>query len=284
MTSVSRLSHSILLICLLWCVCISSLLASNKIQLSAKNQLMPYAISPIQQLSMITEQSPPGGYLDANGKVTGATVDLVRILGERLNENISIDVLPWARALEMAKKQSNIGLFETIRSTQRESWFQWVGPLKIYQISLYGRSNTTHHKITPEELPGRLVACANRGSDYVNQIESLGFKQGINLVLTVNEDNCAHLMLQGKVDLAPYNENSILEFSKTLGLDTEVIPVLPLGEVRLYLAFSKDVAGQRVLKWQQALEKSYTDGTMRSLYEGIYSEKQIRRLENIAQH
>jgi polar amino acid transport system substrate-binding protein len=280
MTRISTWTFSMLLYCCYWSICIASPLADDKGQVKPDTQLITYVDRPSQQISLITEQSPPGGYLGKKGNVEGVTVELLRIISQRLNENTKFYLFPWARAFEMAKSEPNIGLFETIRSAEREPLFQWVGPLKIYHISLYARSSKLTQSFDPSQLPGRWIACANRGSEYVSKIESLGFQQGKNLVLTVNEDNCAKLMLQGRVDLAPYNENSIEAFSKALDMDTSVIPVLPLGEVKLYLAFSKDVEPNRVSRWQTALEKSYSDGTMRTLYQGVYSELQIKRLEN----
>jgi polar amino acid transport system substrate-binding protein len=55
--------------------------------------------------------------------------------------------------------------------------------------------------------------------------------------------------------------------------------VLPLSQISLYLAFSKDNSEERVGQWQQALEQSYRDGKMRKLYTGTYNEKLISRLE-----
>jgi len=231
-------------------------------------------------LTLLTEHSPPGGYLDNSGQVTGKTVELIRILSERLNEQTNIELQPWARALNLAKTQSNMGLFEIIQSEQRKEWFHWVGPLKIYDIALYARADKISNTTDINTKGHKLVACANRGSSYVTILEDMGFKVGTNLVQTVNEDNCAKLMLKGKVDLAPYNERSIEDLATQLDPSIKLVVVKSLAQVALYLAFSKDIAPQRIQQWQYALEQSYRDGTMRRLYTGTYNEKQIKRLEN----
>ena len=233
-----------------------------------------------QPLRLITEHSPPGEYLDASGKVAGPTVELLKVIAQRLNQPISMDLLPWARALEIARNEPNIGLFETIRNPEREHWFQWVGPLKIYQTSLYARLRDDHQSIRAADLPGRWIACANRGSVYAEKIQARGFTQQHNLVLTVNEDNCVKLMLQGKVDLAPFNEYSLQRLLDALDDQSHVDAVVPLVEVELYLAFSLDVPLAQVQAWQDALAQSYHDGTMRRMYQGTYSEAQISQLEN----
>jgi polar amino acid transport system substrate-binding protein len=231
------------------------------------------------RLTLLTEHSPPGAYLDASGHIQGKTVELIEIISQRLGEKTSVDILPWARALKLAKTQTNMGLFETIKSEERKDWFHWVGPLKIYDIALYGREDNITLPLSHNIIVTTLVACANRGSSYVDYLQELGFKIGRNLVLTVNEDNCGKLMIQGKVDLAPYNEQSIETMATKLDQQITLIPVLPLSQISLYLAFSKDISEERVGQWQQALEQSYRDGTMRKLYSGTYNEKLISRLE-----
>jgi polar amino acid transport system substrate-binding protein len=67
--------------------------------------------------------------------------------------------------------------------------------------------------------------------------------------------------------------------AKKLDPQITLIPVLPLSQISLYLAFSKDISEERISQWQQALEQSYRDGTMRKLYTGTYNEKLISRLE-----
>lgn len=252
-----------------------------EIRANTDNSQMPS--SPTwPHLTLLTEHSPPGEYLDENGHVAGKTVELLHILSQRLGEKVNIELLPWARALELAKNGSNMALFETIQSDERKNWFHWVGPLKIYDISLYARADKISGALEPSAISPKLIACATRGSSYVEMLENLGFQTGINLVQTITDDNCARLMIQGKVDVAPCNERSLEELARAIAPDTQLIPVMPLKQMTLYLAFSHDVDRQRVALWQQALETSYRDGTMRELYSGTYNEKLIQRLEAFA--
>ena len=55
-----------------------------------------------------------------------------------------------------------------------------------------------------------------------------------------------------------------------------------LCETQLFIAFSLDVSDDGIASWQQALAQSYRDGTMRRLYQLIYSEDAIKRLEDTA--
>ncbi|WP_438862578.1 substrate-binding periplasmic protein [Neptunicella sp.] len=234
-------------------------------------------------LLILTEHSPPGEYLNESGQLAGATVELIRHLMVQMKEDGKMLLLPWARALEIAKSENNVALFETIRNEDRETQFKWVGPLKHYQISLYARSDKVEPGLTMQQLAKRYNVCANRGSVYASMLQEMGFVADKNLVLTVNEDRCARMVVQQRVDLAPFNENTMqrLQARSILG-ETQLFPAILLTEIKLYIAFSKDVDDHRIQRWQQALETSYRDGTMRKLYTGVYSEQAIKRLEEFA--
>ncbi len=239
------------------------------------------ALAAQQPLRLLTEHSPPGEYLDDDGKVTGATVALIRLLQHRLGEPGNIELLPWARAFDMAKAGPDIALFETTRSTAREPLFKWVGPLKHYRIMLYGRADriATNAAI----LPSRLVACEYRNSALVDELTRLGFILEQNLMLTRQAGDCFDMLLRGRVDVTTMNDNNFLEQSTEFASQgVPLVAVMPVTDIKLYLAFSLDVDNARVARWQAALEQSYLDGSMRALYQGIYPEQVIARLEAFA--
>lgn len=235
-------------------------------------------------LRFITEHSPPGMYLDEHGNVAGVTVELVRVLQARLNEPGEIELMPWARALETARNQSNIALFETARITEREQWFKWVGPLKLVQTSLYGHASRFAANNPTEVSNGSLIACDYVNSLNISYLQSAGFRENHNLILTNKHGECFSLFIAGKVDLIILNEATAAQVSAQLqksGNDS-LYRINTLRETKLYLAFSLDVSDDRIASWQQALEQSYRDGTMRRLYQSVYSEDAIKRLEDTA--
>lgn len=242
----------------------------------AKEQIPP--------LRFITEHSPPGMYLDEHGNVAGVTAELIRVLQARLNEPGEIELMPWARALETARNQSNIALFETARITEREQWFKWVGPLKLVQTSLYGHASRFAANNPTEVSNGSLIACDYVNSLNISYLQSAGFRENHNLILTNKHGECFSLFIAGKVDLIILNEATAAQVSAQLqksGNDS-LYRINTLRETQLFLAFSLDVSDDRIASWQQALEQSYRDGTMRRLYQSVYSEDAIKRLEDTA--
>lgn len=234
-------------------------------------------------LRFLTEHSPPGEYLNDSGEVTGVTVDLIRILQKRLDEPGDISILPWGRAFKMARQEKRVVLFETVRTAERENWFKWVGPLQSYYISLYGLKHRLKNKPDIKKAPEQYIACSYRSSAIIPEIEKLGFRKGENLILTGKVGDCEQMVLLGRVDVTPVSELGLDDFvTKAKQIDEELIPIAFLTERQRYLAFSLDIDPSRIGRWQNALEQCYLDGTMRKLYQSVYSESIILRLEDIA--
>lgn len=242
------------------------------------------ATEQVPPLRFITEHSPPGMYLDDNGQVAGVTVELIRVLQTRLNEPGDIELMPWARALETARNQANIALFETARNSEREHWFKWVGPLKLVQTSLYGHASRFAADKATAASNGNLIACDYVNSLNISYLQSAGFRENHNLILTNKHGECFSLFVAGKVDLIILNDATAAQVTAQLqksGNDS-LHRINTLRETQLFLAFSLDISDDRIANWQQALEQSYSDGTMRRLYQTVYSEDAIKRLEDSA--
>lgn len=234
-------------------------------------------------LRILTEHNPPAEYVDDTGRVTGVTVELVRLLQQQVNEPADIELMPWGRALSIARNSANTMLFETVRTPEREDWFKWVGPIMLYNISLYGLKHKIGDEAQDLVLPGKFVACNYVNSITAQNLIELGFKDGKNLLLTSKSGDCLDMLLFERIDLIAVTEYALPEFrQKVAEAGRELLELKVLTKRQRYLAFSKDVSDTRIAKWQQALEQSYLDGTMRKLYQPVYTEALISRLEQFA--
>lgn len=234
-----------------------------------------------QPLQLLTEHKPPGTYRDEHGQITGATVELVRHLQQQLAEPGTIELLPWARAYEMAKTGPDTVVFETIRNPEREALFKWVGPLKQYKVVLYARADRMTRD--PSDFAKYRIACEYRRSALVEDLIQLGFSTERNLVLTSKHGDCYDMLLHGRIDAIALSSNNVeAQLALFLEQGVPLVAVLPVTEVKMYLAFSPDINDTRVARWQAALEQSYLDGTMRKLYQSVYPGLMIDELEALA--
>lgn len=94
-----------------------------------------------QELMIISEENPPFNFIK-DGIFTGSSTEVVREIMRRLNLPGEIQVLPWARAYQLALSQPNVVLFSTARTTEREHLFHWVGPIYKVRFGFYARKGS----------------------------------------------------------------------------------------------------------------------------------------------
>jgi len=234
-------------------------------------------------LRFLTEAVGAGKIRDASGNLLPASYELVQTLQYRLNEPGDIEVLPWARAYEIAVNQPNIVLFETIRRPEREELFKWVGPIKRFPVALYAKQGKIPNNVTLGYLLNNLIACETRNTAIVSELLALGFIIDHNLILTRESGQCFEMIAKGRADITAINQELFEKRQpvlKKLGLTLEAI--YPLNHLELYLAFSKNIDDERIRKWQCALDNATRDGSLRAIYQDTLTEGMISELEQIA--
>ncbi|GGW59627.1 substrate-binding periplasmic protein [Alishewanella tabrizica] len=226
----------------------------------------------------LTEHSLPGIYLDETGNAVGPTVQLVQALVARMDQQAVYYLLPWARAFLRAQQTPRSVLFETVRTPEREALFQWVGPVKHYNMHLYGPLSL--QGVNLSTLSDTTIACGYRGASYIPALQAMGFKEGANLVLVTRAGDCIGMLKRGRADVTPLNLYRHGEVYSEAALN--LVPLHAISEVTLYLAFSLDFTSEEIAHWQHNLETLYQDGTLRHIYQTVFSEEEIRKLEQFA--
>lgn len=230
----------------------------------------------------ITEHSMPGTYLNEQGVPAGVMVELVQELTRRMQQQGAYFLMPWARAMQRAQQTPRSVLFETVRNPEREALFKWVGPVKFFDMQLYGPSELAGLSISATELSQRYVACGYRGASYQQALESMGFNEDQNLVLMSRAGDCVQMLRLGRAELTPLN--ALRHGPRFTQAGLNLVPLQPISEVALYLAFSLDFSDAEIALWQQQLDLMFNDGTVRKLYQHTFSDELIQRLERSAQH
>jgi polar amino acid transport system substrate-binding protein len=94
------------------------------------------ATPPAVQLKAVTEALPPLNY-ELNGQVVGFSSELLDMLALEAGITVQKQLLPWARAYRMALDDADTILYSLVRTPERETLFQWVGPISPRKIVLY---------------------------------------------------------------------------------------------------------------------------------------------------
>ncbi|MEE3168775.1 MAG: ABC transporter substrate-binding protein [Pseudomonadota bacterium] len=229
-----------------------------------------------ESITVLTEHSPPGEYLDDQGRVTGPTAELVRELLQRVGHSGKISLVPWARGYMTARRGPKVALFETTRTELREHQFKWVGPIKRIAGGLFVRSEDDVSITNLEEARNLDAICVYRGSSGAQALSAMGFT---NLEQPTHSAQCLDMLMHGRVDA--WMTSDIARgplFAETPYSENEVRLAYATSTKYLYIALSLDVPDSTVALWQNTLDQMKLDGTLARYYRGTYPDDMIEAL------
>ncbi|GAB1142608.1 substrate-binding periplasmic protein [Shewanella algae] len=231
-------------------------------------------------LRLLTETWPPMSY-ERHGRVDGYAVALVRALHHQVaasDKEPVIEVLPWARAMNIANQEPNVLLFATSINEQRRQEFDFVGPIAETRIQLYARMDDD---FTPADL-SQAVAAGNialyRNSPAQILLKSVPDEQ---LLISGFPQYSARQLLHKRVRYWCQADIAVQGVLRQLGQTPAAVrPVLELANLRLYLAFSGGTAPERVEAWHKALLALQKTGEFDALYQKWFgAEPSLRQAE-----
>jgi polar amino acid transport system substrate-binding protein len=155
-------------------------------------------------LTVVTEEFAPYSYVES-GEVSGYSTEVVRAALARAGIDYSIQIYPWARALQMATARPNVLIYSIVRTPQRENQFQWIAaiaPRNVYLYKLAARQDIQVHALA-DLKPYRIAA--NRGDVVEEQLHQLG----LTADLSAKDVFSLQKLIAGRVDLMVATELSI---------------------------------------------------------------------------
>jgi len=87
-------------------------------------------------LRVVTEDYPPYSYLEA-GRVTGYSTAVVRAVLAEAGLEAEIQLIPWARAYDLALHDEQVLIYSIARTPAREHKFRWIGQVAPSEWFLY---------------------------------------------------------------------------------------------------------------------------------------------------
>jgi len=161
--------------------------------------LLPLPAAALE-VSALTEALPPLNY-EMNGKVVGFSSELLDLMTRESGISISKKLLPWARAYELVTRQGNTLIYSMARTPERETLFQWVGPISARRILLYKLADRTDISIRTLDDARQYRIGVVRESAAAKGLLQQGF------VLNGPQD-----ALGPGLDLGPHDESNMKKF------------------------------------------------------------------------
>lgn len=225
-------------------------------------------IDAISKLRFLTEESAPLNYKE-NGTAKGISVAVVAEILKELESNVGptqFEVQPWARAYKTALQKDNIALFSIIKTPERKSKFQWVGPIYRANVVLFSRKNDTLKGQSINAFSKQAI-CAVREDVGAQLIASLGHpEEYTHLIPTAAQ--CAKMLQLGRVNLWAYGADTGRWYLSKTGADlSQFEETLHLHESFRYIALSKNISTQVVEAFQETLDYLHLSGRLQSIIE-----------------
>ncbi len=204
------------------------------------------------KLTVVTEELSFLQYWNGN-KAEGYAVDIINALSELAEEDIDIQVFPWARAYHIATHQPNVLIFSIARSKSREDNFIWGKALldePLYFWALKSGKNLDFYNLNEND-----VFAASRSSIGLEYL----MKNKMNNISVVNTKTQNLLLLYKKrVDFIISGELSIKHRVEELNFDGSKLVKVPSQvnmSQKLYFAFSLGTEPEIIEKYQKAYER-----------------------------
>ena len=163
-------------------------------------------------LAIYTEVRYPADYIqttDGAELPSSYASELVHALVEKTGLPYTIEVVPWARAVQAIDSEPNVIVYSMTRTPEREPLYHWIGEIRPMNIHLFGLRERE------AELPTTLQRArdyriGNLRNDVVDEyLSGEGFP---NLVYFRDFSRAISMLQRGRIDLIPFAEHGIDEF------------------------------------------------------------------------
>ncbi|MEW6706032.1 MAG: transporter substrate-binding domain-containing protein [Pseudomonadota bacterium] len=214
-------------------------------------------------LQVLTEEYPPLSFT-RDGKLHGLAAETVEEIQRRAGSSAPVQVLPWARAYQLAQSQPNVALFSTARTPEREKLFLWAGPLFVGKTSLYARRGSGLQYASLSEAAAVDAIIVPREDYKVQLLKAAGLN---NLLLANNHEQMVRMLLTGRGTLIAANNLTLPALLEGVGAglqDLELVHTFHRSEA--YVAFSLGTPEATVRSWQAALDSMKRDGSFARIY------------------
>ncbi|MBK9348385.1 MAG: ABC transporter substrate-binding protein [Burkholderiales bacterium] len=195
---------------------------------------------------------------DGGQTIVGSATEAVHELFRRANIRYQIVMYPWVRAIKMAESDKDTCVYSTTRTEERETKFQWVGPVAPDNWMLFAKADSSIQLASLDDARKYKVG-GYRGDSVTLYLQ----QQKFVIDEAINDDQNAKKLDAGRVDLwatgiltGPFVANK---------MKTRVKPVLNIKKAELYLACNKTVAPDTIQQLNTTLKAMVKDGTMEKI-------------------
>lgn len=214
-----------------------------------------------RELTVYCEYPPPKDNELYGGRLIYEQVwELLR----RAGYDTQIETVSWKRGYTEALMRSDVLLFPTTLTKERESLFHWIGPILQVEWAFFAHADSGISVKSLEEAKAvRSIGTYAQDSKEV-WLENHGFKNLISVM-----DNVTNLkkLYEGRIDLMVGSPGVTDNWPTDHGYDSsKMVTAFTFNTVKLYIAVSKETSKETVSALRSAFASMRKDGTVDAIY------------------
>ncbi|MCG8571195.1 MAG: ABC transporter substrate-binding protein, partial [Spirochaetes bacterium] len=220
----------------------------------------------VDDLVYYTESYPPLNYQE-RGNLKGISVDILDEILKLVNSKYSkkdIQLVPWARGYNYLLENKNTCLFTTTRTKNRESLFNWVGPITDANIVLIAKKSKKVKINNPEDITKfySIAVFKDVGEQFLlsNGVPRLKIRS------TVSGENAMRMLIADRGEVWAYGKVVAFWLIKNEGYNPNDFEVVyTLNRSAYYYAFHKDTDLSIITELQTALNSLVKAGRVQQI-------------------
>lgn len=193
----------------------------------------------------------------------GWTMEVARAALEPQGYKVTLEYLPWARALRRAKLGEYDGLYLSYYVKEREPWFVFSNPIGGTRTGFYKLKNRDISYKTLQDLKPYIIG-VTRGAAVSPEFDSAEY---LTKEFITSDKQIFEMLLKGRVDLFAGSE-AVANYIISTKLPPEYKDSFefmkpPLTEHKLHMAISKKTRNYKLKlnDFNRGLEMIMSDGT-----------------------
>ncbi|MDO8179702.1 MAG: transporter substrate-binding domain-containing protein [Undibacterium sp.] len=219
------------------------------------------AIAQAESIKLVIQEFAPLTHTSAKANVVeGVLTEKIQEIMKRAGETTSIRSTSLARALLATQTEENTCMIGLRRTPERESSFNWIGPLITDDWVLYGK------KDNPRKLKNFEEAKPYRIGSYKNAATGLQLmEQGYKIEFASEDEDNPRLLLNDRIDYWIVSELHGMYIAQQQGHGKDISHAVRYKNIELYMLCHNAMDRQRVAKFNKLNKEIETDGTMEKI-------------------
>lgn len=208
-------------------------------------------------LRVLAGDAAPYSYKQADGALRGAAIDILRLAASRLQRELRIELLPFARIIHEAALPEPLLVMPPARLPAREDKLLWLAPMFDVRFMLFALAGS---KVDIGDMAAarQLKVGGMRSAGMVELIEAAGFNK---LQMVGSNATALRMLRAGRIDALLTADHSVCFGLREMGLPYSTVREGGvLQKVQLWLAASRALPRADFLAWQAAIESLRKEG------------------------